>query len=167
MKHSIVRTARAAGAALIFALSAQSCRDAGTLVPAAGALAPRSITSRVVVVPAGGAAVLTLVLDVRGDVGRIGSFTGRIRFDPAALLYESEVALSDGTMRASNPGEGVIRVAGASLSGVDVTQLAAFRFKVLNAAALSAVQFDLEEVHELTHANLSALVQRTGTSRAP
>ena len=167
MKHSLVRIPGAAAAALLLGLAAQGCRDAGTLVPATGAQAPRSITPRVVVQPNGAAAVLTLTLELRGDVGKIGSFTGRLRFDPVALPYEGEVALSDGTTRASNPGEGVVRFAGASLNGVDVTQLAAFRFKVVDEAALNTVQFDLEEVHELSRANMSAVVQRSAVKRAP
>lgn len=156
--HSKVRTL--AAAALIFVLGGAGCRDATTLVPAQGALAPRSITPRVVVVRNGTDAVLTLALEIRGDVGKIGSYTGRMRFDAASLVYDGEVAITDGTVRASNPGNGIVRVAGASLSGIDVAQLAAFRFTVANVAALSTVQFDLEEVHELSHTNLGALLVR-------
>jgi hypothetical protein len=153
--------------ALALGLAAQGCRDAANLVSTTGHLAPRSITPRVVVAPNGSGAVLTLALDVRGDVGKIGSFTGRLLFDPTALFYDGEVPFSDGTDRASNPGDGVIRVAGASLNGVDVTNLAAFRFKVINAAALQQVRLELDEVHELSRANLNVLVRRSPVAQRP
>ena len=163
MTPSIARVcATAAGLVLGFGL--QGCRDTDRLASAPGAAARRTITPHVIVAPDGASAVLTLALDVHGDVGRIGSFTGRLRFDATQLAYDGEVPLTDGTMRASNPGEGVIRIAGASLSGVDVAQLASFRFKVINAAGLSAVQFDIEEVHELSRANVTALVVRSGAT---
>ena len=162
MNQTIVRLSGVA-AALVLGLALQGCRDDRNVVSTTAATTQRSITPRVIVTPDGaGGAVLTLALDVRGDVGKIGSFTGRLRFDPAALSYDSDVTLSDGTTRASNPGSGEIRVAGASLNGIDVTQLAAFRFKIANAAAIGTPQFDVEELHELSSTNVSALVRRPG-----
>jgi hypothetical protein len=114
-----------------------------------------------------GFAVLTVALDLGSDVGRIGSFTGRLRFDSLALAYVGEVSLTDATARASNREGGVIRVAGMSANGIDAIHLAAFRFKVVNPAALGGVQFDLEEIHEVSRANVSAFVRRPDPGRIP
>lgn len=140
---------------LAIAALAAGCRDASHITQSV----PRFITPGTTVTTTGAAAVITLVLDVHGDVGRIGSFTGRLRFDSRALTYEGEVELRDATLRASNAGVGEIRVAGASAEGVDVAHLAAFRFTVKDPAALNLVQFNLEEVHELSHADLKSTVQ--------
>jgi hypothetical protein len=157
------RICSALAVALSLAFAAQGCRETAGPVSAAGQVAPRSITPRVDVAPAGSLAVITLALDLRGDVGKIGSFTGRLLFDPSALSYDADVSPSDGTDRASNPGVGVIRVAGAALNGMDVAHLAAFRFKVVNAAALQQVRLELDEVHEISRADLRALVRHSAT----
>jgi hypothetical protein len=168
MKQSIVRLSRITAAAIACSLALEGCRDDRNVVSTTAATTQRSITPRVIVTPDGaGGAVLTVALDVQGDVGKIGSFTGRLKFDAAALAYDSEVTLSDGTTRAANPGVGEVRVAGASMTGIDLTQLAAFRFRVVNAAATSVPQFDVEELHELPGTNLSAIVRRPGTSLTP
>lgn len=146
--------------ALLLGLAAQGCRE-GVPATTAGTLPARSITPRVAVTRDGAFAVVTLALDVRGDVGRIGSYTGRLIFDASALAYDSEVTPADATQRASNPGAGVIRVAGAAVNGVDVANLAAFRFKVVSAAALPEVRLELDEVHEITRADLKSLVRRS------
>ncbi len=148
-------------AALAFAVS--SCHDANSVMQSVGQPVPRSITPRTTATTAGPTAVVTLVLDVRGDVGKIGSYTGRLRYDAVALIYDGESEISDGTLRATNPGIGEIRVAGASAAGVDLARLAAFRFIVKDPAALQFVQFDLEEVHELSHVNLQPNVVRSAS----
>jgi hypothetical protein len=111
--------------------------------------------------------VVTVALDVSGTVGKLGSFTGRLHFDPAGLQYVGEVAVSDGTMRASNRVGDVIRVAGISTAGVNVAQLATVRFKVVNGSALESLHFDLEEVHELSRASLLSLVRSPTFTRVP
>jgi hypothetical protein len=111
--------------------------------------------------------VVTIALDVGSQVGQLGSFTGRLRFDSLALGYVGEMTLSDGTARASNREGGVVRVAGMSASGIDATHIAAFRFKVVNPAALGAMQFDLEEIHEISHANMASFVRRPEPGRIP
>jgi hypothetical protein len=151
--------APAAALALVLGLAAQGCRE-GVPATTAGAIVARSITPKVDVAQDGAFAVVTLALDLRGDVGRIGSYTGRLLFDASALTFDTEVSPVDGTERASNPGAGVIRVAGAAVNGVNVAALAAFRFKVVNAAALQAVRLELDEVHEISRADLKALVRR-------
>lgn len=147
---------RTVAALALVVVVASGCREAGTIVQTGAESAPASITARTDVATSGETAVVTLVLDVRGDVGKVGSFTGRLRFNPAALHYEGEVELSDGTLRASNPGTGVVRVAGASTAGVNVARLAAFRFTIANASAPQNLSFELDELHELSRVSLQA-----------
>lgn len=165
MKKSMHQITNVIALALVIA---SGCREAGTIVQTGGESVPASITPRAEVATSGTIALVTLVLDVRGEVGKIGSFTGRLRFNPAALQYEAEVDLLDGTLRASNPGAGVIRVAGASTSGMNVAKLAAFRFTVKNGAVPQDISFEVEEVHELSRLNLQAsLVRSPATEERP
>ena len=116
----------------------------------------------------GDTAFVTLWIDVRGDVGKIGSFTGRLRYDQAVLEYGGEVAITDGTLRAVNPGSGEVRVAGASAAGVDRASLAVFRFRMRNGSENPGLQFDLDELHELSRVDARVNMQRrvgTGTVR--
>lgn len=156
-------TTPAAGLALVLVLAA--CRDSATMLQSAGESAPRSITPHTTVVTSGVSAVITLALDLRGDVGKIGSFTGRLRFDPTALVFVGDESPADGTLRASNPGAGEIRVAGASATGVAPGSLMSLRFTVKNAAALGTVEFELDEVHELTRVDGMASLRRSPPPR--
>lgn len=142
------------------------CRETGTFVQSGVESGPAAISPRAVVVTTGASTLVTLVLDVHGDVGKIGSVTGRLRFNPSALRYDGEVDLADGTMRASNPEASDIRVASASALGLNVARLATFRFVVIDAALPQNLTFDVEELHELSRTNLQAQVVRTGDAGA-
>jgi hypothetical protein len=162
-----MRAPRRAIVALAIIGVAAGCRDSKSL-PAASAPTPlQVITPRASMSGGDAGEVVTLSLDVPADVGKIGSFTGRLIYDPSALAYDGEVSLGDGTSRASNPGTGEIRVAGASMSGIDVTQLGAFRFKRIATTLGVPPRFELEEVHELSRANLAPRLSRTGTTKVP
>jgi hypothetical protein len=104
---------------------------------------------------------------VSGNVGRLGSFTGRLHFDPSGLEYDGEVAVADGTARATNRVGDVVRMAGMSTSGVDVARLMTLRFTVLDKAAVERLRFDLEEVHEASSTNLLTLVRSPSVGRMP
>lgn len=162
-----MRLSRLALVALVLAGAATGCRDSKTL-PAASAptplqvITPKLLTSRVET-----GEVVTLALDMPADVGKIGSFTGRLIYDASVLAFDGEMTLSDGTSRASNPRTGEIRVAGASMTGIDVTQLAAFRFKRIGATIEVPPRFELDEVHELSRTNLAPRLSRTGTAKVP
>lgn len=163
MKSSM-RTARLLWAAVLLA----GCRDTAGLTRPTAASAPRSIMPRILVRgDTGSAALVTVALDVSGNVGRLGSFTGRLHFNPSALQYDSEVPIGDGTTRAVNHVGDVIRVAGISTSGINAAQLVTFRFKVIDQAALETMRFDLEEVHEISTTNLLSLVRSSSLGRAP
>ena len=150
------------------ALLLAGCRDTASLTRPTTSNAPRSITPRLVVHDDTGSTVLvTLALDVGGNVGRLGSFTGRVHFNVSSLEYVGEVAIGDGTTRAVNRVGDVIRVAGISTNGVNAARLGTFRFRVIDKAALATMRFDLEEVHELSTTNLLSLVRSPGLVRAP
>ena len=158
------RPARLLWVALLLA----GCRDTGSLTRPTASNAPRSITPKLVVQGDTGSTVLvTLALDVGGNVGKLGSFTGRVHFNASSLEYIGEVAIGDGTTRAVNRVGEVIRVAGISMSGVNAARLGTFRFRVIVKAALAAMRFDLEEVHELSTTNLLSLVSSPSLVRTP
>jgi hypothetical protein len=141
------------------------CRDATNIVDTGQQVSKPSIMPRTNLVMRGDTALVTVWIDIRGDVGKIGSFTGRLRYDQTALEYGGEVATTDGTLRAVNPGSGEVRVAGASAAGVDRASLAVFRFHVRNASVVPGLQFDLDELHELSRADARVNVQRGVGSR--
>jgi len=153
---------------LCVALLVAGCRDTASLTRPTTSNAPRSITPKLVVrADTGSTALVTLALDVGGNVGTLGSFTGRVHFNPTSLEYVGEVAIGDGTTRAVNRVDDVIRVAGISTSGVNPARLGTFRFRVIDKAALATMRFDLEEVHELSTTNLLSLVRSPSLVRAP
>jgi hypothetical protein len=165
--HILMRLPRRAIIALAIIGVVAGCRDSKSL-PAASAPTPSQvITPRASMSGGDAGEIVTLSLDVPADVGKIGSFTGRLIYDASALAYDGEVSLGDGTNRASNPGNGEIRVAGASMSGIDVTQLAAFRFKRIGTSIAVPPRFELEEVHELSRTNLAPRLSRSGTAKVP
>jgi hypothetical protein len=103
---------------------------------------------------------VTVSLDVRGEVGGVGSFTGTLQFDPKALGFLAEMPLNDGALRASNPGAGTVKVAAASQTGIARDKLASFRFRVLDPAGLGTFAFQVDEMHEVTRADLRPIVRR-------
>jgi hypothetical protein len=144
---------------------AYGCRDADVVARPPSQIPAKSLTPRVLVTTSGATATVTLTLDVAGDVGKIGSFTGRLRFDAAGLGYDGESDLRDGALRASNPGLGQVRVAGVSSDGLDLRSLARFRFTVKNASALQSLRFDLDEVHELSRTDVRASLRPAAAPR--
>jgi len=153
---------------LWIALLLASCRDTASLTRPATSNAPRSITPKLIVrADTGGTVLVTLALDVSGNVGALGSFTGRVHFASSSLEYVGDVQIGDGTTRAINRVGDVIRVAAISTSGVNAARLITFRFRVIDRAALETMRFDLEEVHELSATNLLSLVRSPNAGRAP
>jgi hypothetical protein len=157
----------AALGALTATLLIVGCHDpSGPLHVASSA--PRAIVPRIIITRDTGATfVATVALDVSGTVGKIGSFTGSLRFDATRVVYVGDVAATDGTTRVFNHVTDAIRVAGISTNGVNVAQVAAFRFVARDASALQAMHFDLEEVHELSRASLLSLVRAPNVNRTP
>lgn len=79
---------------------------------------------------------------------RLGSYTGRLRFDPAGLRFESEVAIDDG-MRVTNPAgapQGEVRFAGAAPAGFRTLTLYEGTFEVVKADYMDQLRLEMEEV---------------------
>lgn len=88
-----------------------------------------------------------------------GSFTARIRYDSTALRFEEEIAITDGTMRATNATAGLVRFAGAAQRGVVQGRLAAFRFRVLRTDGARTLQLVVDELHSVTRANAASALR--------
>lgn len=88
---------------------------------------------------------------------KLGSYTGRLTFDPGILAFQSEVKINDG-LRVTNPngaGTGEIRFAGASAAGFTDLTLYEGVFEVKKAGYLDALKVQMEELSAaLTLTNL-------------
>jgi hypothetical protein len=79
---------------------------------------------------------------------RLGSYTGRLRFDPGSLRFVSETGIDDG-MRVTNPAgapQGDLRFAGASPGGFTNLILYQGEFEVTKPDYMDALRLDMEEV---------------------
>jgi hypothetical protein len=79
---------------------------------------------------------------------KVGSFTGRLRFDPAALRFTAENPINDG-MRVANANgaaSGEIRFAGASPSGLTTLVLYDGTFEVRAAGFAQGLRLQMEEL---------------------
>jgi hypothetical protein len=79
---------------------------------------------------------------------RLGSYTGRLRYDPTALRFVSETAIDDG-MRVTNPAgasHGDLRFAGAAPAGFTNLTLYDAVFEVVKTTYLDSLRLDMEEV---------------------
>lgn len=141
-----------------------------------------SYTSGIVQNPAPGVEAVLVVSDVaatsgssilvsvkaNSTAGTVGSYTARINYDPAAVRYDGEVPFEDQALRAVNPLNGLVRLAGASASGFVDGRLASYRFVVLRAGGAKTLSLAVDEMHMLTRAdaktNLTIAPVR-GTSR--
>jgi hypothetical protein len=95
----------------------------------------------------------------------LGSYTGRLRFDPAALQFQQEHVISDG-LRIANPAnasQGEIRFAGASASGFAALVLydGSFTVKAAGyAAGLSLIMEEMSAAKSLTNLKPQLSVSR-------
>ena len=83
------------------------------------------------------------------DTGaKLGSYTGRLAFDPAFLAFKSETKISDG-LRVSNPngaGEGELRFAGAAAAGFTDLTIFAGVFEVKKPGYADILKLNMEEL---------------------
>jgi hypothetical protein len=85
-----------------------------------------------------------------GSAARLGSYTARLRFDPATLAFRSESKIDDG-LRVTNPNNaeaGELRFAGASASGLNDLTLFEGLFLVKKAGYLEALTLEVEEASD-------------------
>lgn len=90
---------------------------------------------------------------------KIGSFTGRLRFDPARLAFRAENAISDGlrVANAAGAGTGEIRFAGANPGGFNTLVLYDATFVVRAANFREGLTLTMEELSTaLTLTDLNA-----------
>lgn len=79
---------------------------------------------------------------------KLGSYTGRLKFDPEVLAYKGELKINDG-LRVTNPNgaaQGEIRFAGASATGFADLTLYQATFEVKKASYLQALKLEMEEL---------------------
>jgi hypothetical protein len=79
---------------------------------------------------------------------RLGSYTGRLAFDPEALAFKGEVKINDG-LRVTNPsgaGSGELRFAGAAAAGFSDLTLYEGIFEVKGTGYLEALAVRMEEL---------------------
>jgi len=79
---------------------------------------------------------------------KLGSYTGRLRFDPARIEFKQEHAISDG-LRVANPlnaAQGEIRFAGAAATGFTQLVLYDASFQVKAAGYVQSLQLTMEEL---------------------
>lgn len=97
---------------------------------------------------------------------KVGSFTGRLRFDPARLQYRAENAIADGlrVANANNATQGEIRFAGASPTGFSTLVLYDGTFEVKSANYAQNLQLAMEELSAaLSLTNLSPQLRVNNT----
>ena len=79
---------------------------------------------------------------------KIGSYTGRLHFDPTALAWVKDVEINDG-LRVTNPGgaaTGEIRFAGAAASGFNDLSLYHGEFMVKKTGYVGVLKTQIEEL---------------------
>jgi hypothetical protein len=97
---------------------------------------------------------------------KVGSYTGRLRFDPALVQYKGEVAINDG-LRVANPNgaaAGEIRFAGASATGFANLTLYSATFTVKGgdwARSLTLLMEELSAARSLANLSPQLQVMRT------
>ena len=96
--------------------------------------------------PPVGAALIVSVQAVAKQ-GAVASYTAKINYDPAALRFDGEIAMSDNGVRASNPSAGLVRIAGAAATGFTNGQLASYRFVVLAPNSVRTLSLVVDEMH--------------------
>ena len=125
---------------------------------------PRVIAPQLVVTDSVNGTV-TMMLRLEGlspTLGKVGSFTARVTYDPASLEFVGEEPLTDGVLRALNPTPGLVRVAGAGVHGISETGLVALRFRVKARDGAATARATLDELHALSRTDLSDRVRPDG-----
>jgi hypothetical protein len=83
---------------------------------------------------------------------KVGSYTGRLKFDPEALAFKGDVKINDG-LRVTNPngaGAGELRFAGATATGFANLTLYEGVFEVKKAGYQDGLKLQMEELSAAT-----------------
>lgn len=109
--------------------------------------------------PRAGSQVIVSVR-LRGEnAARVASFTGRVSYDTTGLRYVDELSLADGATRVSNPTPGAVRLAALQATGFASGTIARYRFEVVDPRAVQGMRLQIDELHQLDHADASRSVQ--------
>jgi hypothetical protein len=138
----------------LVSLSLTACQDEPARLTGSTPPPPQQGVAAFVTVDNTSAAVgQTVRVRVEVQVGteanfKVGSFTGRLRFDPSRLAFRSENAISDGLRVANANGAagGEIRFAGASPGGFNTLVLYDGSFEVRSAGYMQTLQLQMEEL---------------------
>ena len=135
-------------------------------IPAAARLVPREsyVIASDSTVPAGGALVVTGNVDAATGGERVASFVARLKYDPRQLEFISDEAVS-GVMRAVNPGDGVVVVAGATASGIPDTRLFVLHFRARVAVTQPALTLAIDELNTVQYVSRISTLRTTGAIR--
>jgi hypothetical protein len=156
----------AALAALVSACAAD--RPLPTAAAAAVSKAPPVRASYIVasdsVLPAGGDLVVTGNVDAATGSERVASFLARLEFDTRQLEFVSDDALP-GVMRAVNPGDGVVVIAGATATGMPDARLFVMHFRTKVAVSQPAFSLSIVELNTVQFANRISSLHTFGLVR--
>ena len=82
------------------------------------------------------------------NAAKLGSYTGRLRFNPEALKWVADVQINDG-LRVTNPNgaeQGELRFAGAAAGGFSTLALYQGTFEVKKPGYMDGLELQMEEI---------------------
>ena len=151
-------------------LSAACATDRPLPTAAAPALAAKVLSRASYViasdsaVPAGGELVVTANVDAAVGSERVASFLARLKFDARQLEFVSDDAVA-GVMRAVNPGDGVVVVAGATAAGIPDTRLFVLHFRARVAVTQPTLALTIDELNTVQYVSRISTVRTLGVVR--
>jgi hypothetical protein len=98
--------------------------------------------------PVPGARLVVRVV-VADSSATLGSFTGALAYDAAALRFAGHARTEDGAMRVVNPQPGVLRIAAASPVGFPRGEVIALRFDVIRVGGARSFAIATSEAHRI------------------
>ena len=104
---------------------------------------------------------VSVFVKANANIGKVGSYTARITYDPHALRFDGETVI-DKELRAFNPSVGLIRSAGVAPNGFADGLLAGYSFVVLQPNGAKTLSLAVDEMHMVSHADA-----KTNLSIAP
>jgi hypothetical protein len=132
------------GALLLPACENDAARSNGAPPPAPGN-GPVLITLSDSAPAKGG--VVTVHAELRpGAALTVASYSARVTWDRAGLVYLRDLTQGDG-LHALNPQPGLVRIAGASTTGIHAGRLFSLEFRVTDPAALTSLELRLGELN--------------------
>jgi len=143
-------------------------RPLPTAAAAAASKAPPVRASYIVasdsMLPAGGDLVVTGNVDAATGGERVASFLARLEFDARQLEFVSDESLP-GVMRAVNPGDGVVVIAGATATGMPDARLFVMHFRTRVPVTQPAFSLAIVELNTVQYVNRISSLHTLGAVR--